>query len=105
MKTTINWIPVKSGQLPESSDRAFNETKIKGCSDRVLVFCSDGQIRFGRYHKIFPTWNVEGCRNHMEDFVVYWSVNITEEAEKLIDIEKLRAKLQEVDKELDKSHS
>ena len=106
MKTTINWIPVKPGfQLPEPSDKAFNFTKIKGCSDRVLVFCSDGEIRFARYYKIISDWAVEGCGGKRDGFVVYWSVNTTEEAEKLIDIEKLRAELQKADKELNKSSS
>lgn len=100
MKNQINWISVKSGQLPEPSDKAFNFIKIKGCSDRVLVFCSDGEIRFARYHEIFSDWNVEGCGGKRDGFVLYWALNITEEAETLMEIEKLRAKLQKADKEL-----
>jgi hypothetical protein len=55
------------------------------CSDLVLVFCKDGEIRTGRYHKIgkIHSWSVTGVCGQPEDYVVYWAVNITSEKEKL----------------------
>lgn len=98
--STINWIPVKSGQLPIKSEKAYKETLSEGFSDKVLAFCSDATIRMARYHNQLECWIVDSCSSSFSDFVRYWAVNITEEAEKL----KLREKLKQADKEMD-THS
>jgi hypothetical protein len=68
-KTKIHWIPV-SKDLPHSTEGGYTATLVRGTSDRVLIFCKDGQERFGRYvHGTMKNWNVEGCAGQPDDYV------------------------------------
>jgi len=66
----VTWIPANSGQLPPASEEASKETFINDVSEKVLVRCNDGVIRFARYvHGILESWKVEGCSGNQKDFV------------------------------------
>ncbi len=72
--TPINWISVSSGQIPPTTEEGKKETYSESASSRVLIFCSDGIERFGRYfHKPLEVWNVEGCTGIPEGFVTHFA--------------------------------
>jgi hypothetical protein len=54
------------------------------CSDLLLIFCEDGEIRTGRFYEKGCRWVVTGVTGAPLDFVRYWStLNLTEETEKM----------------------
>ena len=67
------------GKLPEASKR-LNSSE---CSDLLLIFCSDGEIRTGRFYHKTHTWLVTGVCGQPLDFVKYWAVNINNEIDKM----------------------
>jgi len=77
----IEWTraSIMNGKLPEMSKRKNSNE----CSDLVLVFCKDGEIRTGRYYKKERKWLIYGICGQPLDFVRYWAVNISDETEKM----------------------
>lgn len=64
----VRFLPATSN-FPPVSKKAEEETMVQGSSDRVIVRCSDGVVRFARYSHVLKSWLVEGCSGIMDDFV------------------------------------
>jgi len=74
-KKLINWIKVtKNVVLPPASPKAAKETFIQGASDKLLLFCKDGQMRFGRYvHGFANSFLIEGVTGAPKDWVTHFA--------------------------------
>jgi hypothetical protein len=82
MNKEIKWTMcgLQYGGWPEMSKRKNSDK----CSDLVLVFCEDGEIRTARLYKKDYSWVITGVCGAPRGFVKYWSsVNITDETEKM----------------------
>jgi hypothetical protein len=81
--TKVKWTMcgLQYGGWPEMSKRPNCKNE---CSDLLLVFCEDGEIRTGRFYKKNCSWMITGVCGAPQGFVRYWStLNITEETEKM----------------------
>jgi len=75
----VKWTRVSYGYMPKMSTRPNSDK----CSDLLLVFCEDGEIRTGRFYEKEYKWLVTGVCGAPVGFVRYWSVNLSDETEKM----------------------